>query len=201
MGSKNTASPKQQDEALNSSFSIDNVEVVRDLGYSHRNVMACSFLVFVLDIIINLDHGAMPAALATIQNDLKLTNTQMGGLGSMVFFGIVLGSASGAIVFKKFDYRMIILVSLLVNGVFLYLFTWFPKFYQLSLSRLIAGLSQVFVIIYKPVFVDTFASKTQKSYLMSLILVSPPLGVVFGYLLTALVLQKFDSTWRLSFQI
>ena len=72
--------------------------------------------------------------------------------------------------------------SLLINGVSLYLFTIFQPFYLMGLSRFTGGFAQVFLIIYKPVFVDTFASKSQKSILMSLILVSPPLGVVIGYL-------------------
>ena len=54
---------------------IDNVEVVRDLGYSHAKVVTCSAMVFLLDIIINLDHGAIPAAITPIQKDLGLNNT------------------------------------------------------------------------------------------------------------------------------
>lgn len=45
---------------------IDNIEVVRDLGYSRTKVVTCSALVFLLDIVINLDHGAIPAAITAI---------------------------------------------------------------------------------------------------------------------------------------
>ena len=156
---QSTSSRKREKEkSQHQKLTVDNIEVVRDLGYSHHNVWMVSLLIFVLDIIINLDHGAMPAALTQIQNDLDLKNTEMGGLGSMVFFGIVIGSACGAFIFKKYDYRTIIWISLSVNGVFLYLFTKFTPFYQLGLTRLTAGFAQVFIIIYKPVYVDTFAS-------------------------------------------
>ena len=175
-------------ENTDDSLCIDNVEVVRDIGYSQRQVLSSCILVFILDVIINLDHGAMPAALTSIQNDRKLNNTQMGGLGSMVFFGILIGSMSGAFVFQKVSFKTIIMLSLLVNGISLYLFTIFTPFYLMGLMRYTSGFAQVFLIIYKPVFVDTFASKSQKSALMSLILMSPPLGVVIGYLLTAIMI-------------
>jgi len=77
----------------------------------------------------------------------------------MVFFGIVLGSATGAFVFKKFEYRTLIWVSMLINGLFLYFFSQASVYYQLSAARFISGLFQVFIIIYKPVFVDTFANR------------------------------------------
>ena len=169
---------------------IDDIEVVRDLGYSRTKVLMCSFIIFLLDIVMYLGHGAMPATLTGIQDEMKLSNTDMGGLGSMVFFGIVLGSASGAYVFKKFEYRTTIWVSLLINGLFLFFFSQATEYWQLSISRFIAGFSQVFIIIYRPVFIDTFASRAQKPIFMAMILVSPPLGVVFGYLFTAILLQK-----------
>lgn len=111
------------DETTEDPQIMEDVEVVRDLGYSHNKVMSCSFLIFTLDLIINLDHGAMPAALTTIQEDLKLNNTEMGSLGSMIFLGITISSAFGAIVFKKFGYQRVIWICMLVNGLFLYLFT------------------------------------------------------------------------------
>lgn len=119
----------------------------------------------------------------------------------MVFLGIVLGSATGAFVFKRFDYRTTIWVSLIINGLFLFYFTQVSKYSYLGASRFISGFFQVFIIIYKPVFVDTFASRKQKPIFMSLILVSPPLGVVFGYLLTAFLLQRNLGTWQSSFKI
>lgn len=141
----------------------------------------------------------MPAALTSIQTDQSLNNTQMGGLGSMIFFGILCGSMSGAFVFQKISFKTIIMLSLLVNGISLYLFTIFKPFYLMGLMRFTGGFAQVFLIIYKPVFVDTFASNSQKSALMSLILVSPPIGVVIGYLLTAIMIEHNYGTWRTAF--
>lgn len=92
-------------------------------------------------------------------------------------------------------------VAMLINGLFLYAFSQFTEAYTLGITRFFSGIFQVFVIVYKPVYVDTFASRSQKPIMMSLILVSPPLGVVFGYLLTALILQKQWGTWQDSFKV
>lgn len=104
---------------------IDTVEVVRDLGYSRTKVFACSALIFLLDMVNNLDHGAIPASITVIQSDLGLSNTQMGSLGSAVFFGIMVGAVASSMVFKKFDYRTTIGVAMLINGIFLYTFSQF----------------------------------------------------------------------------
>ena len=113
----------------------------------------------------------------------------MGALGSILFFGVVIGSTAGAFVFKNFDHRTIILMSLLTNAAFLFLFSMVQNYYLLSAARFFSGFFQVFIIIYKVIFVDTFASQSQKPVFMSLILVSPPLGVTVGYLLTATIIQ------------
>lgn len=57
----------------------------------------------------------------------------------MVFLGIVCGSATGAFVFQRFEYKTILWISLLLNGVFLYLFTMFEDYYILSLARFASG--------------------------------------------------------------
>ena len=45
---------------------IDDIEVVKHLNYSQSLVYAIVTLMFVLSLISNMDHGAMPAALRDI---------------------------------------------------------------------------------------------------------------------------------------
>jgi hypothetical protein len=49
-------------------------------------------LIMLVNIWINFDHGVMPAGATTIKTDLELTNTLFGGLGSIVFVGLAIGS-------------------------------------------------------------------------------------------------------------
>ena len=50
------------------------------------------FLVILLmNMLINFDHGVMPAAAVAMKEDLVLNNTEYGWLGSVVFIGLTLG--------------------------------------------------------------------------------------------------------------
>jgi hypothetical protein len=49
--------------------------------------------VFILNMLVNVDHGAIPAATKVLKDDLSLNNQQLGSLGSIVFIGIVTGKS------------------------------------------------------------------------------------------------------------
>ena len=50
------------------------MEVVRDLKFPKSMVYGVYIYVFILNITVNLDHGAMPAALIDISNDVRFSN-------------------------------------------------------------------------------------------------------------------------------
>lgn len=65
----------------------------------------------------------------------------MGGLGSLVFFGIVFGSATATVVFNKIQYKHIIICALIVNGLALWLFVLTGVYTYMCISRFISGFS------------------------------------------------------------
>ena len=61
---------------------------------SARNKKTIYFLFFVvltMNLLINFDHGVMPAGSVQLKEDLNLSNTEYGWLGSVVFIGLTLG--------------------------------------------------------------------------------------------------------------
>lgn len=150
---------------------------------------------FVLSLIINVDHGALPAALSDISKGLGLKETVMGTMGSAVFFGLIIGSMSASFVFKKFSYKSILVSSLVLNGISLLLFTAVPEFNYMCIARLIAGFSQIFITIYLPLFVDAYIKKNLKPSILALLLVAAPLGVVAGYTMTSICILK-KGFWK-----
>lgn len=48
-------------------------------------------MIFFSNLLINLDHGILAACTTELRDDLKLTNMQIGVLGSLVYFGLVIG--------------------------------------------------------------------------------------------------------------
>lgn len=150
------------------------------------NVVFC--YVYFLSVLINIDHGAVPAAFNDIQEELHMDETEMGMMGSMVFFGLFIGSLTASFIMYILEHKTIIWMSLVLNGLCLWLYTAKANFYFMCLSRVMTGFSQVFITIYVPVFIDAYATQKSKSFLLSWILVMPPIGVVFGYALTSYII-------------
>ena len=142
-------------------------------------------MVFVANLIINIDHGVMPAGSIVIKNDLKESNTEYGLLGSIVFAGLVVGSVAAGLAFQKFDMRLTLASVIFLNACTQIAFTFTDIYLLLLAIRFMAGFFQVFFSIYWPVFTDAYSvNERQKTTWMSLYLLSAPVGVLMGYVLT-----------------
>ena len=84
--------------------------------------------IFLLNMGNNLDHGAIPAATKVLKQDLKLNNQQLGSLGSLVFFGLTIGSMIGTLFVGKLSYKAILALSYLGNGLGLLAFAYFTSY-------------------------------------------------------------------------
>ena len=109
------------------------------------------------NIILNMDHGTIPAATSEIQRDLDINNTTLGTFGSLVYLGNFLGINNGlfnnlgALLLTKLIYsvnRKILTIStILFNGLLIYSFTVFKNIYYLFLNRILVGMMQVIFLI------------------------------------------------------
>ena len=86
-------------------------------------------------------------------------------------------------------------MSLMINGTSLWLLTMKSNLYLMCISRLITGFSQIFITIYVPVFLDAYSTPKSKSFMLSWILVMPPIGVVVGYAMTTCIILN-DGLWE-----
>lgn len=73
-------------------------------------------LIFYFNLIINVDHGVMPAGAITIKEYLGVSNTEYGLLGSIVFFGLVLGSLAATFVFNTINTKVILISVMILNA-------------------------------------------------------------------------------------
>ena len=142
-------------------------------------------VILFLNLIINIDHGVMPAGAITIKDYLGVSNTEYGLLGSVVFFGLVLGSLGATVIFNNYSTKMVLVSVMALNAISQIGFTLTTEYHLLILSRFLTGFFQVFISIYWPVWTDGFAqSEKRKATWMSCFLASSPIGVLFGYVLT-----------------
>lgn len=181
------------DESLITEF----VEI-DEIGFNTRTILCFCVFLFFLDININLDHGALPVAAVEIKEQLDLPNASIGTLGSMVFLGLVTGSFTASIVMGKFRYKTILTSAFVGNALGFFGFILTNNFYLMGFGRLVSGFCQIFLTIYIPVYVDCFGTAKLKPFMMSLILLAAPLGVVFGYGGTGWIIGS-GLGWRAAF--
>ena len=143
------------------------------------------FSIFViLNIMINVDHGTVPAATEEIKKDLNINDEQLGLFGSLVYLGNMFGSLVSLTLINKLNRKYLLAVSLTLSGGFLMTFTIWSSLYFLFSNRIVVGMFQAFVSIYLPIWCDQFGIKRQRTIMIALIQVAPPLGVVLGYSIT-----------------
>lgn len=65
----------------------------------------------------------------------------MGALGSLVFAGIVCGSATAAILFNRIEYKTLIALALTVNGLALWMTASSTTYSFVCFSRFLGGFS------------------------------------------------------------
>ena len=83
-----------------------------------RRIVNLSFcLILFLNLIINIDHGVMPAGAISIKEYLGISNTEYGLLGSIVFFGLVLGSLAATFVFNNISTKLVLALVMSLNAV------------------------------------------------------------------------------------
>ena len=105
-------------------------------------------------------------------------------LASIVYGGEVAGAIVAIGIFNDSKYlKPALTSSLAFNATALFLFTWPSSFFLLLVLRAATGFIKVFIVIYYPIWCDTYAPESIKSIWMTLLLIAGAIGVVLGYLL------------------
>lgn len=165
----------------------------------------------VLNIIMNLDGGAVPAAVDTIVDYFALQPYHVGLLGSLVYIGIAMGSLCVAPVLRKFSGTRCTQVAIFLNMLATACFGLAINSGMLLVFRFLIGFLQALPMVYFPVWVDEFAPKQSQALWMAVIQAGAPLGITFGYVLSGLLTAgadveegdpddpTFNSPWRIPF--
>ena len=194
--SKRNLSSSQRRTNYDGDTAESNRRMLHAIGISTDDIRRILFFLCFLNALINFDHGAIPAALKRIASDLKIGEGKLGGLGSCVFFGLVVGALAASYLFYLMEYKTIIIGSLLINSLSLYMLTAFSDHYALMcLSRFFAGFSQISISLYIPLFIDTFIEREQKAKYMPMATLSAIIGTIVGYGLTSVIINMEGGSW------
>lgn len=111
------------------------------------------FIILFTNLIINMDHGTIPAATSEIKNNLQIDDSSLGVFGSLVYLGNILGKIFfllGALIFmgcmRNINRKYMIIISLIMIVFLLCMFAIISNVYILYLNRTLTGIFQVNVI-------------------------------------------------------
>ena len=120
----------------------------QERGFNMGLVRFFFAIIFFTNLLINIDHGVIPACTTVLKSELGLTEVSLGTLGSFVYLGLALGSLAATPLFAILNQKWIIIVSLILNAVGLSIFPLSHNFWLLAFSRICVGFFQVFFPLF-----------------------------------------------------
>lgn len=163
--------------------------------------------IILTQIVVYMEAGAVPALLSQLKEAFDLTYLQQGALGGLVYFFLSVTCPFAGIIFRHFNLRTVMGVMLTLNTLVTLAFALTPTgMTSMLLSmRSLIGVTQAFLMIYSPVWVDQFAPASKLTKWMSYLQAGVPVGVMFGYVMGAAA-EWFGgceslSCWRVPFII
>ena len=190
----------------NSSDYTNEKEITIGKLYSYRRPYSkyrrklIFLLICIINILINCDHGAIPAGTTELKEAKNLSNIQLGTIGSLVYLGLVLGSISGGYIFSTYSSKWVIINSLIAACIFLYFFTVSNYYLSMAFCRVGCGFFQVFCYIYFPIWVDQFGVNNTQTLWLTFLQLGVPIGTMIGYL-TEACSNKFFHNWQGAFYV
>ena len=191
---------------INSSDITNEKEITIGKLYSYRRPYSkyrrklIFLLICSINILINCDHGAIPAGTTELKQTKNISNVQLGTIGSLVYLGLVLGSISGGYIFSTYASKWVIINSLLATCIFLYFFTVSNYYLTMAFCRIGCGFFQVFCYIYFPIWVDQFGVNNTKTLWLTFLQLGVPIGTMLGYL-TEACSNKYFNSWQGAFYV
>ena len=188
------------------SYYVNEKEITIGKLYSYRRPYSKSrrklifILIFLVNILINCDHGAIPAGTKELKEAKNISNMQLGTIGSLVYLGLVLGSISGGYIFSTYSSKWVVINSLLATCIFLYFFTVSNYWEAMALCRIGCGFFQVFCYIYFPIWVDQYGVNNTQTLWLTFLQLGVPIGTMVGYLTEAYTI-KYYNNWQGAFYI
>ena len=136
-----------------------------------------------LEIVANFDAGLLPAVEMHMSREYDLARTQAGLLGSLVYYGMVVGTPiAGYCLTNTVNQNVVVILGAVLNTISIMLFALAPTQHFLYVGRFLMGASQGGIFVYAPVWVDEFSPESRRALWMATLQGSVVLGIVLGYI-------------------
>lgn len=140
----------------------------------------------ITQICMYLEAGAVPSLLQQFTLTFHLSPQEQGLLGAVVYIAISLASPWCSTLFRKFDPRQLLGITLAINNLAVLTFActpaaeWYSKPLLISLRAFI-GFTQAFHCVYSPLWVHEYAPRAKRGSWMSYLQAATPIGITLGY--------------------
>ena len=166
----------------------------------HRYLIFAVFLVS--DLFLNYDTGVIPASLIEITKEIELDYSEQALIGSLVYLGLSFASTFVSLFFTKFSASKVCSIILLLNCLSCFTFSFAKSKIILFLMRFLMGITEAFVVIYGPVWVNNYSPIQYSATWMGILHSCSVIGVFLGYLISSLIINLSNNlSWRFSIQI
>ncbi len=162
------------------------------IKFDPRDRMSIFIIFTAINIVLNMDHGTIPAATKEIQEDMDIKETTLGSFGSLVYLGNLIGALILTKIIDAADRKLLAIVSVILNAILLFCFINSTNLIFLSINRILVGLMQCYLTVYFPVWIDQFGPRKWKTMMLSIFNITSPFGVIFGYILTMVIKTHFN---------
>jgi MFS family permease len=164
-----------------------------------RSIRWIIIILFInINMLMMIDTGLFSSASTKIKEALKIDDKKFGLFGSCNHSGRILGTISFIFIFNLFNRKNLLVISLYIHSISIFLFTITDFIPLLFFARILNGFFSTFGFIYFPIWIDQFGIQTKKTFMMSLIQMASPLGMVLGYTMSTVL---GSNRWKITLLI
>ena len=141
-------------------------------------IFICFFIVHLLNCS---DGGVVSARPIQIKEELRIDDRAFGIYGSIVQIGRIIGTLSVMVLLNFFNRKFLIFFALVLKSASFLIYYVTKNYPIIMVFRFLQGFSHVFTYVYFPTWVDQFGLQKYKTVMTSFIQTASPFGSVFGF--------------------
>ncbi|MEE9247140.1 MAG: MFS transporter, partial [Dehalococcoidia bacterium] len=178
----------------------NDVEQAASISYPSYRFLILGFLGLsnVLNSLIMLSLGIL---LPSITEDLGLSPSEQGWLGSSMFLGSIFLSLPAGLWLSRFSAKRVLLVALALGSICVFLQSWAPVFGVLLVGRLAFGVVMVARQPPRAILTAQWFPRREVVMVNGLVNSTYGLSAVIVFLLTPYLLLWLDNSWRATLMV
>jgi MFS family permease len=181
---------------------IQEVEMVNNEDMPKSTRLRIFIFFLLANLFLNYDTGVIPASLLEILKEIKLDFKEQALLGSLVYLGLSFASLFVTPIFTKFGASKVISCVLILNSLCCFIFSISYIKPILFSTRFLMGVTEAFIVIYAPVWVNNYAPEEHSAKWMGIMHACTALGVIIGYVFAGITINLLSFLgWRFAIQV